>query len=129
MPHLPDYDLRFTHPQLADIQVTMGRLSIDEVFELNLILAMPLMVDGRVDAKAVHERSTALREFIGPRIVEWNLTDRAGDPVKPGTEGLTDPLLVTGIMTGWLEGLGGGEAPLEQTPAADIEASIPMEPL
>lgn len=119
MPRLPDYDLKFDHEQLADITVTMGRLTIDERFELEDVLALPLGDRGQILA-----RNKALREFVAGHLLAWNLEDRSGAAIKPGAEGLKDGLLLDAIVLGWIEGLSGGRGPLPPAPPSEMEESL-----
>jgi hypothetical protein len=122
---LPDYELKFTHPQLAGITVTMGRLNIAQTFEFEDIVIMPRTTrDERV------AYSAAMAAFVGKHIVGWNLTDRDGKEVPVGEP--TDGLLLAFIRDGWLQGLSGGDAPSplgEDGPDDEFEAEIPVQPL
>lgn len=125
MPNLPDYDLKFTHPQLADITVTMGRLTIAENFEFEDILTMT--TDTRDERRAY---SAALAAFVGKHMIVWNLTDRDGEQLPVGEP--TDSLLLAHIRDGWLQGIRGAQAPdplggdgLDD----EFEAEIPVQPL
>lgn len=125
MPNLPDYDLKFDHPQLAGITVTMGRLTIAESFEFEDIITMP--TNTREERLAY---STALAKFVGEHTIAWNLTDREGTALPVGE--VTDGLLLRYIRDGWLEGLNGGDAPSPLAAAGpddEFEAEIPVEPL
>ena len=116
MAQLPDYRLAFEHPQLADIEVTMGRLTIDELFEFNEVLALPMAT-----SKELKAYSSALAAFVGKHMVEWNLEDRDGAPVPVGH--VSDQMLLGAIRDGWLQGINGGATPpLDRRP--DIEADL-----
>lgn len=117
MPQLPDYHLTFEHPQLAGIEVTMGRLTVDEQFDLADILALP--ATNRDENKAY---AAALSAFIGKHMVAWNVTDRHDEPLPPGPP--ADSLLMRAIRDGWVEGLNGGAAPLAPAPRPAIEDDL-----
>ena len=126
MPNLPDYDLKFDHPQLEGVTVTMGRLTIAENFEFEDIITMP--------TTNREERRTfigVLAAFVGAHMVAWNLTDKDGKPLPVGQ--IEDHLLLRQIETGWLQGLTGGQtaSPLDAGagPDEDFEAEIPVQPL
>jgi hypothetical protein len=116
VPQLPDYHLAFEHEQLKDIEVTMGRLSIDELFDFNEVLALPASTPQETKAYCAE-----LAAFIGKHTVAWNLEDREGAPVPVGH--VTDQMLLFAIRNGWLEGINGGATPpLDRRP--DIEADL-----
>lgn len=131
--HLPDYKLRFEHPELVGLEVVMGRLTIEELFEFNdLLESAPAAPEPPVDAKTRQEFRKKLKAyradliaFIGKHTVSWNLTDRDGAPVPLGQ--ITDIVLLGGIQEGWLEAINGAADPLARTAA--IEAAIPVEAL
>lgn len=110
MPALPDYQLRFE--KFPDLEVVMGRLTIEELFEFNEILAMP-----RDDQEKLRAYLAALTAFVGKHMVTWNLEDRRGRPVAVGR--VTDTELLGEIRDGWLEGINGGRAPLAPAPPAE----------
>jgi len=125
VPNLPDYDLRFTHPQLADITVTMGRLTIAQNFEFEDIVTMP--TTNQEERRAF---MAALAAFVGAHTVAWNLTDKDDKPIPVGE--INDQLLLRQIEAGWLQGLAGGQAPSplgEDGLDDEFEAEIPVRPL
>jgi len=109
VPTLPDYHLTFEQPELEGVEVTMGRLAIQELFDLNDVLAMP-----RGDMKALRAYTEALAAFVGKHVIDWNLTDRDGSPLPTGQ--ITDTTLLWAIRDGWLAGINGSRAPLAQQP-------------
>lgn len=126
MPTLPDYHLTFEQRELEGIEVTMGRLTIQELFDFSDILAMP-----RGDMKQLRAYTEALAAFIGKHVVDWNLTDRDGAPLPQGQ--ISDTTLLFAIRDGWLQGINGGRAPLDQKqaprPAQEAEmADLMQEP-
>lgn len=108
MPTLPDYRLRFD--QFPEVEVTMGRVSVEELFEFNDILAMP-----RATAQELRAYLDALAAFVGKHMVSWNLEDRRGRAVSVGR--VTDTELLFAIRDGWLQGINGGRTPLDEEPA------------
>ena len=130
---LPDYKLRFEHPELDGVEVVMGRLTIEELFEFNdLLESAPVPPEPPVERKTrdefrkkVKAYNAQLIAFIGKHLVSWNLTDRDDAPVPLGQ--ITDIVLLGGIKDGWLEAINGAADPLARTAA--IEAQIPVEAL
>jgi hypothetical protein len=126
VPTLPDYHLTFEQAELEGIEVTMGRLTINELFDLSDILAMP-----RDNMKQLRAYTEALAAFTGKHVVDWNLTDRDGSPVPRGQ--ISDTTLLWAIRDGWLQGINGGRAPLapaqEPRPAEEADmADLMQEP-
>lgn len=121
---LPDYHLTFEPPELAGLEVTMGRLTFEQVFELDSINLMP-----RTNGKQIVDYFHALAAFIGKHMVAWNLEDKDGSPLPLGQSG--DQLVLTAIRDGWLQGITGAARPLGPTGTTDstIESGIPMQPL
>lgn len=118
MPTLPDYKLRFDDPELEGVEVEMGRLSIDQLFDFNDILVLP-----RTNKDESRAYWDALRGFIGQHMVSWNVTDKRGKKLPPGD--VTDLKLLEAIRDGWLLGLNGGRAPLAPPPQRpDQEADL-----
>ena len=109
MPTLPDYKLRFDDPELEGIEVEMGRLTIDQLFDFNDILGLP-----RTNKEESRAYFDALRSFVGEHMVAWNVTDKRGKKLPPGD--VADLQLLEAIRDGWLQGLNGGRAPLAQQP-------------
>lgn len=123
MPSLPDYRLRFDHPELEGIEVTMGRLSVDELFDFNETLALPY--DDNEKRRAYWK---AIGAFLSDHMVAWNLTDRDDQPVPVGQT--SDIALLGAIRDGWLDGLNGGRRPLVTTPeqpAGDADLASLMQ--
>jgi hypothetical protein len=123
VPTLPDYQLKFE--KFPGVEVVMSRLTIEELFEFNEILAMP-----RTNQKEVRAYLDALTPFVGKHVVDWNLEDRRGKPVPAGR--ITDTELLGEIRDGWLLGINGGRAPLAQqpprAPQEDDLAGLMQEP-
>ncbi len=117
MPTLPDYKLRFDDPELEGIEVEMGRLTIDQLFDFNDLLGLP-----RTNKQESRAYFDALRAFIGQHMVAWNVTDKRGKKLPPGD--VADLKLLEAIRDGWLQGLNGGRAPLAQQPRPAQEEDL-----
>lgn len=118
MPTLRNYRLSFEGPEFEGVEVTMGRLTIDELFDYNDILLLPRTT--KDEARAYWKE---LRAFIGEHMVSWNVEDEDGKTLPVGD--VADLGLLEEIRDGWLQGLNGGRAPLDQqTPRPAQEADL-----
>lgn len=116
---LPDYKLTFDHPELEGLEVVIGRLTVEELFEFIDLGEMP--TDERKDLFAYVDAFTA---FLGKHMISWTLTDRDDVPVPLGQT--RDMTVLRAIRDGLTAALNGGAAaPVD--PTRQIEDQLPMQ--
>lgn len=121
------YDLKFTAPELAGLEVAMRSVTVGEWGEM----MAPAPPDPAERAKA----NRKILELFASRIVSWNLEDAAGVPVPHDAGAIAgqDRALVAEVITAWQLALVGvdptsdGESPsgaetIPRMTAEDLEA-------
>jgi hypothetical protein len=129
-PEETHFVLSFEDPSLNGLEATVREISTGELLDLAELLDSVKGQGGLAAAGPVKQ----LMKMVGDGLVEWNLTDKADQPVSADYEGVVkQPLRLSLAIAGaWAQAMAGVDIPLpnasgsgEQSP----EASLTMEPL
>jgi len=121
------FTLKFDDPSLDGLEATVHEISTGELLDLAELLDSVKGQGGLAAAEPVKK----LMKMVGDGLVEWNLTDKADQPVPADYEGVRrQPLRLSLAIAGaWAQAMAGVDIPLpnasdsgKQSP----EASLPM---
>lgn len=132
-----EYHLFFEDPKYAGFEVVVEGISLEETLELDRIRFAKVET-----LEAMEKRLRALADFIGERLVSWNLTKK-GIPVPCDAKGLLQQKrrgFLDAVVNAYVDALRGVPAPLglsssdtegssSSTSGSEATLSIPMEPL
>ena len=115
------YELDFTGTDYEGLEVTLKGLSTGQFLQLQKV--MPKAATGDPEAA-----ETLISAYQGA-IIEWNVEDDMGDPVKPTYENVLDQDLAMTlfVVNGWMTAIAGIKADLgkdsssgETSPVVDL---------
>lgn len=116
------YRLEFTDPEFEGLVVRTRSLPLGEFMELS-----------GADA-ATGEGTQKMMRAFARALVEWNLEDELGEPVKPSYDGIMaqDLDFITALITAWMDAIASVSPNLPRgsnSGGTSLEASLPMESL
>lgn len=121
--------LKFEDEEFAGLEIRARSLPLESLFQLQ-----------EAQEKADQDSSAAreVMRTLGDAIIEWNLEDDDGNPVKPGADGLLqlDIRFAMAILNAWQEAMvsvpnrllaasNGGETSLERLIQMDVSSPSP----
>lgn len=109
------YWLVFTDPEMEGLKVLMKSVSIAQFMEITGLDDNTILGEGVTLAQGAPVAGRLARA-AADAIVEWNLEDDDGNPVKPGFDALMalDMGFVQAIVKAWFEAISGVAAPLPE---------------
>jgi hypothetical protein len=127
-PEETHFVLKFQDPALDGLEATVREISTGELLDLAELLDQVKAKTGLAAAGPVKR----LLQMVGDGLVEWNLTDRDGQPVLTGYDGLVrQPLkLALAIAGAWTQSMASVDIPLPTGSSGgetSLEPSIPMD--